>query len=785
MTNLYDPYQHFQLSRPAWLAALAVVPLVIVAMRGSLARQSARRRFATLVFRSLALGSLILALCDPVAHRPGPDPWAILLVDRSESISPQGAAAAKAFVHEAVAKLGDDRVAVVPFAATAGQPGGAESLESTQVDPLGTDLAGALARAASAATRPGLGRIVLLSDGNATVPGNVTQRALALQRPVDTVPLASRTGDDVWIESVTWPSQVRPGDTALVQVQVASDRACQATLRVTSPNVEVARKEIAVPAGQVTTSLQLELGPGPRDIYRIVLEASHDRQPANNQWELAVWHGPPGRTLLVGRETDAFSQLAGAIGRAKLQAQTILPDRFPQDLDGLSQFDLLVLADVPAAAFSARQQDQIESYVRDWAGGLLVFGGENSLTAGDYRGTPLERALPITCQFDAKASRPSLAIVLAIDQSGSMEEGDAIGLAKTAIRKTVEMLDAQDELGVIAFQDTTRWIVPLEPCENRQEVFRAIESLAAGGGTNMEPAIAKAHLALRGSYAELKHLIVLTDGISYPGDFDSLAAETAASGITISTVGVGPDAAEPLLRAIAQLGGGTYHHCTSAAQVPEIFVRETAKAARIGIREEPATVQVASERTPMASLAGQVPPTLLGYVQTRARPEAQVAMTLQGRDPLAAWCQYGRGRAAVFTSQLHGPWIRPWHDWPGAETVWTTLVRQTVRPGNIDGYQATCQRVEATTLVTLDAVPSGRFQNDAQVVVEATGPGGAKQRLAMSRVAPGQYSAEVATPEPGIYDFLVTSSLAGRHLFSGRCSACPSYPSELVPRPTN
>ncbi len=769
-----------------WLVALLLLPLVVVAVRGSVARQSGWTRPATLALRLLALLLLIVAICSPVVDRPGKAPWVALLVDRSASVGAEGAAAAEAFVNKVVAQTAPDQVVVLPFAATGGRPTEGKWPEPTGIDPLATDLAAALAGVPSIARPAGPARVVLLSDGNATLPESAISWATSLETPVDTVPLAVQEGEDLWIHSIVSPSEVRPGDLVGIEFLVASNHASQAVVRITGRDGEVGRKEINLAQGLATVSFELALGPGPRDLYRIEVESGHDREEANNWAEVAVWHGPAGRVLLVGRETSRFSQLTETLGREQLEVEAILVDRFPQDVDELSRYDLIVLADVPAAVFSPRQLDAIETYTREQAGGLVVFGGQDSLTAGDYRETALERMLPVTCEFDAHATRPSLALVLAIDQSGSMEDGDAIGLAKTALRQTVQLLDAQDQLGVIAFQDTTQWIVPLQPCDDRERVFREIETLVAGGGTNMHPAIAKAHLALHEAYADLKHIIVLTDGISYPGDFDSLAADVAASDITISTVGVGSEAAEPLLRSIAELGGGNYHHCTSAAEVPEIFVRETAKAARMGIREEPLSVEVTPVLASIASLPEGKPPTLLGYVQTKARPGVQVGMTLEGGDPLVAWWQYGRGRTAVFTSDLQGAWTRPWQTWPGLEAVWTALARQMVRPAGSDGYRLTSKRNGKFALVTFDALPyTGKFENDAEVVLHVSGPGGGKEQTTMQRVAPGQYTAEVATPEAGIYDFQATCTLRGQAVFSGRCSACPVYPAEWMPRPAN
>lgn len=779
-------FHDVRLASPGWLAALLLVPLVVVAARASLARESAWRRVAGVVLRASAVALLALALCSPVVDRPNHPSWTALLVDQSTSLSPEAARQAKTFVEDVLSQTTPDRVVVVPFAAQPGSPAEGKWPESPKMDTNGTNLSAAFDAVASIPRPFGPDRVVLLSDGNATTPGDVITAAAALQTPVDTVPLAARTGPDAWIEAVAAPSQVRPGDSVPVEVTVKATADCQATVRVASQGEEVASKQVAVPSGQLDVPFELTLRKAPRDLYRVTLEANPDTETADNWAELAVWHEPAARALLVGREANRYSQFARALEQVPFQCATITPDRFPKDLEELSQYELVVLADVPATDFAPGRLETVETYVGDRAGGLLVFGGPDALTAGHYRGTPLEDSLPVTCEFDTQAKRPSLAMVLVIDQSGSMEEGGAIGLAKTALRQTVEMLDAQDQLGVIAFQDTTQWIVPLQPCSDKQKVFREIDTLEAGGGTNMHPAIVKAHLALHEAYADLKHILVLTDGISYPGDFDTLASEVAASDITISTVAVGSEAAEPLLRSIAELGGGNYHHCTSAAEVPEILVRETAKAARMGICDEPSRPRVAPALTELVELPKEEPPTLIGYVQTKPRPGAQIGMTSESGDPLVAWWQYGRGRSAVFTSDLRGDWTRPWQTWSGLNTLWTALARWTVRPAGIDGYRLTCRRQADRTLVTLDAVPyPGRFENTAEVVLANSSPGGPKQQAAMPLIAPGQYAVQVATPKPDAYDFQATCTVAGRPVFTGRCSACPAYSAELPPRATN
>ncbi len=710
-----ETLQSLRLASPLGLAALVAVPLVLVATRGSLARESRLRRIATWTLRSLALVLLALALGQPVIDRPNHQPWAALLVDHSASLGPEGAAHAQSFVEKACLEVAPQQLDVIPFAATPGIPATGQWANATDIDATGTDLAGAL-KATAASDRPfGPDRVFLLTDGNATTSGDVLAAAMALQAPVDTVPLAPRTGPDVWLEEVRTPSEVRPGTPAQIVVVVRTMQPSSASLRVTRQGELVAEKDVALAENQTNVSIQFELGPSPLDEYRMTVQADPDTQQANNEIDFTLRHGAPARALLVGRNPKHFSLLARVLQQAEAEVEIAGPEKFPPDLESLSSWDLVVLADVPAGDFNAEQLDAMEHYVRDHAGGLIVFGGENALTAGEYRDTALERIMPVTCQFDPQAKRPSLALVVAVDQSGSMEEGGAIGLARIALRKTVEMLDARDLLGVIAFQDTTRWIAPLKPCSDKEKVFREIETLQAGGGTNMLPALAKAHLALREAYADVKHLLVLTDGLSYPADFDTLAEDAAASGITISTVAVGSEAAEPLLQSIAELGGGNYHHCPTAAEIPGIFVRETAEAARMGIRDEPFLPKITPLLASIVAVPKQVPPTLLGYVQTRAKPEAKVGMTAENGDPLLAWWQVGRGRAAVFTSELQGPWTRPWKTWDGERTLWTGLVRETLRPAPSEAEQPTAPTYSA------EWIPREINETLLRQVAEATG----------------------------------------------------------------
>ena len=66
----------------------------------------------------------------------------------------------------------------------------------------------------------------------------------------------------------------------------------------------------------------------------------------------------------------------------------------------------------------------------------------------------LEEILPVRSDFEKEKEKPSLAMVLVIDKSGSMS-GDKIEMAKSAARSAVELLGNSDQVGVVAFDGET------------------------------------------------------------------------------------------------------------------------------------------------------------------------------------------------------------------------------------------------------------------------------------------------------------------------------------------
>ena len=86
------------------------------------------------------------------------------------------------------------------------------------------------------------------------------------------------------------------------------------------------------------------------------------------------------------------------------------------------------------------------------------------------------------------------------------------------------MLGRRDKIGVVAFDGSPFWIAEMHSASDKLYLSDQIGSITANGGTNLYPALEQAYLALTETNAKLKHVIVLSDGMSQPGDWYGMAS---------------------------------------------------------------------------------------------------------------------------------------------------------------------------------------------------------------------------------------------------------------------
>jgi uncharacterized membrane protein len=337
---------------------------------------------------------------------------------------------------------------------------------------------------------------------------------------------------------------------------------------------------------------------------------------------------------------------------------------------------------------STRQMELLKRYVSDFGGGLAMLGSENSFGLGGYFRTPVEEALPLTSRYEKEKQKPSLAMVLVIDKSGSMS-GEPIALARASAKAAAELLGVQDQIAVVGFDSSTRIILPMTSAADKGTVLNSIDTLEADGGTDAYPGMVEGRTILQNAVAKVKHMIVLSDGQTPDNDFAGLVRDMRAQGMTVSSVSLGDGAAKDIMQMIAQEGGGRYYETNDPTNMPQIFTKETMQASRSAIKEDLFGTVVTGDHPILSGYEKSELPFVLGYVMTQPKPTATLLLAAETGDPLLAICRYGLGTGLCWTSDLTEKWGGEWLGWGNGGAFWAQVFRGIVRKEQSTGLAAT------------------------------------------------------------------------------------------------
>ena len=728
--------------------------------------------------------AVVLALCGPKVARQIDEPFVVFATDRSASVAPDDAEAMAEFIEQSVEQGGGGRMVILPFATRPGEPSETAGAAATDLDREGTNLAAAIEVAGGCAPLRTLPRMVLFSDGLET-EGDAMAAARAAEMPIWSVPLRSRCDPEVYVSTVRVRDGIRDGEPFLVEAIIDASRAGVGRATLFRDSRGVGGREVRLEPGENRVGFVQSVVGLPAVTFTIQLTGFEDTIAENNSASGVAFFDARPRVLLVENRPNLSRRLAAALSQQHIDVEVRSPERFPDSLSELERFDLVILSNIPAASLSVEQMTRIRQYVAGFGGGLIAVGGDQAFTPGGYRGTILEEVLPVRCEPREERQRPSLAMVLVIDRSTSME-GAAIELAKQATRRAIEVLDPRDQVGVLTFEEVPTWISPIHPCSDKAPVLARIETIRAGGRTDSCPALERAYLALDEAFADHKHIILLTDGISHPGDFEQVTARIAKAGITLSTVAVGKEAAGPLLEDLARIGHGRYYYCDDPAAVPKIFALDTASAARVGINERPFFAKVARFSRVLSGLDFDRVPSLLGYVETKPKPGSQLILTSEAGDPLLVWWRYGFGTAVAFTSDVRSRWAAAWLRWPGFDPFWVHLVRHALRKDPARDFVLRAEQEPGRIRVSLDAVdPEGGFLNGARGELSVVDPRKQSREIEVEQVAPGRYEAEFAAVAPGTYLVEMRLHYRGELAYAGRRGMVVGFADEFRTRPAD
>lgn len=556
------------------------------------------------------------------------------------------------------------------------------------------------------------------------------------------------------IDHVRLPPTVRAGDVVEVEVSVtapderhrltAGFPGREATGRDLPMGTSIQTLDLRAPSDAGATDLDVRLEPAPA--------SGSDAPGASLEEVLPVDVRPAARVLVLSEHVDAAAAFERTLDLQGLDVRTELPRRTPSSLEALSAYDVVVLLDVPAVALHTVHQELLEEWVQTRGGGLVIVGGDRSFGAGGYYRTPLEDLSPLSALTPDE--RPEATLVFVLDRSGSMQARvgpvTRLDVAREATVSAFDLLDADSLVGLVAFDTEADTVAPIAPLTERAALEDAIRTLRAGGGTSLYPALVQARDLLADVDSSTKHVIVLTDGLSQPGDFEGVLGDLRATGATISFIGIGDGADRAQLANLAATGGGSFHMTRDIQALPGIMAQEAMTLASDPVAQEPLEVRWTAGPPVFAHGLEGDPPPLAGYVRTTPKEEATVHLAgTDGETPVLASWRYGLGRVVAFASQAVGPWARPWLGSERMRPLWPQVARWTAGEVRRAGLHVRTD-VDGTTIdVQVDAVDDELLPRERlPLVVRRMGPGGSEalRTWSLREVAPGRYARTITMP---------------------------------------
>jgi Ca-activated chloride channel family protein len=203
------------------------------------------------------------------------------------------------------------------------------------------------------------------------------------------------------------------------------------------------------------------------------------------------------------------------------------------------------------------------------------------------------RHLRVEIVAPRRPPRVPVSLGLVLDRSGSMA-GAKLDLAREGAIRAIRSLGAEDRLSVLAYNRRVDVLIRSGGADDtaKRVAEDRLRRLDAEGNTDLCEGwlrgCEQVGLGLR--TGSLGRCLLLTDGLANEGVTDPEtivrhAAELRVRGVTTSTLGVGRDFDERLLRQMAEAGGGNFYFAEHAEQLSDFIAGETGEALKVVARD--------------------------------------------------------------------------------------------------------------------------------------------------------------------------------------------------------
>ncbi len=672
--------------QPIWV--LLFIPLAAACFAWPLPNRLLNAlRIAVFVLIVFALAQLAIRLPD----RAG---TVIVVADRSESMPIDSDAAEKeiiALLHNSIGPR--DQLGVVAFGREAAVEQAPERGEfggfAANVGLDHSSLDDGVQAALELIPPDGGGRILVLSDGKWTGkdPAAAAARTAGRGVAVDYRLITRPQVDDTAIQSFNTPQSVLPGEAFLLSAWVSSPVDQQITYQLRRNNEIISAGQKSVPQGLSRLMFRDRATTAGVNEYTLTVQGAKDDPVPENNTARALVGVEGARPVLVVSSAGEYSGLVNLLRRGHVDVVGKTPEQCNWSLEDVSQNSAVILENVPAGDIGMQGMETLAAWVEQTGSGLAMTGGQKSYGPGGYFKSPLERVMPVSMEMRKEARKMSVAVVVALDRSGSMAMPagggrEKIDLADLGTVQVLDLLSPMDEFGVFAVDTTAHEIVPLDTVEHNAGYRGKILSIdSEGGGIYIYEALVASAKMISSAKSQTKHIILFSDAsdAEQSAHYQDIVAKLREAGVTVSVVGLGTahDCDAAMLRDLARRGGGDCYFSDNPDEIPRIFAQDTFTIARSTFVDKLAPFGITAGYSLLGVPPAGSPPSLGGYNLCYLRPEANLAAVTHDeyKAPVVASWNAGNGRVLCYLGEADGKYSGNFAKWDQAGEFYSTLAR--------------------------------------------------------------------------------------------------------------
>ena len=234
-----------------------------------------------------------------------------------------------------------------------------------------------------------------------------------------------------------------------------------------------------------------------------------------------------------------------------------------------------------------REAIRVEEFVNYFSyGDPPPVRGDFALRAEGAASIFTEAARTYLVRFNLRArevkaeNRKPAVLTFVVDISGSMDEGNRLGLVKQSLGLLLDQLRKDDRVGLVVYGSEAR--VVLEPTSDRELLRQAIDGLAVDGATNAEAGIRLGYDVAGRSFrpGAINRILLCSDGVanvgaSGPEEILEHIQREAKRGIELTTLGFGMgNYNDVLMEQLANKGNGRYAYLDDLDESRRVLVEE-------------------------------------------------------------------------------------------------------------------------------------------------------------------------------------------------------------------